>query len=517
MKNTRVLFCMLVGLLIFSPVFADALTEEEAIAQQVEKYSKVSTDNSDGTCTWNFKTIDEEKLLENSCKLSKQQFLEAREWCGENKCVDVSDDELQVFMSEYETTCKTNLFSALLNKSGSKVGLDTWFFNIDWNNLNDVYKDGKFTVESMYDYENTDGTRGYDKYIRSCYINVVDGNKTANKQIKDVVRDMKGSYQLYSLNTFNSVYHYGTIDNDLFNSMLVTYRHPLFKKVLLDNPEFDYDVSWNGAGGTPDITGCDGNVMISQNDVVYAVKQVGFGLNHVLYVDEDLEGTLFEKAENRLKEYFKNKATVDVVEIDIDQEQFNEYGGVLTYVKINEYENLILIKEVAKEDLDNYEVEAYHKSTGVRINSDSYEVPSDATLDVEDVTDDVSKKFDKSMYKVHSAYDIEVVKMANGGFVKTIENGIDVYLPISGRTIGEKMSVYHITDNGKGDGYEGIVVEVEGKQYVKFTTTHFSTYAVIEDTLEVPNTFDGIGYSIITLLVSIITLSGCILYKKKFN
>ena len=121
------------------------------------------------------------------------------------------------------------------------------------------------------------------------------------------------------------------------------------------------------------------------------------------------------------------------------------------------------------------------------------------------------------MYKVYSAYDIDVVKMADGGFVKTIENGIVVYLPVNGRKVGEEMAVYHITDNGKGDEYKGVVVEVEGKQYVKFTTTHFSTYAVIEDTLEVPNTFDGIGYSIIALLVSIITLGGCILYKKKFN
>ena len=517
MKNTRLLFCMLVGLLIFSPVFVNALTEEEAIAKIEEKFSKVSTTNEDGTCTWNFKTIDTNTLFGNSCNLTKEQFLEAREWCDGVKCVELNDEELQVHMDSYKDYCKSNIFPALLNFQGKKAGLDTWFFSYDYENFDNVFKDGKFTVKSSYEYDKDDGNLGFGEYTKTCYVDVVDGDNTANKQIKDVVNDMKGNYQLYSLNTFNSVYHYGTIDNDLFNSSIVTYRHPQFKKVQLENPEFDFDVNWNGAGGTPYVNGCDGNVMISQDDVVYAVKHVQFGLDHTLYVDKDLEGTLFEKAETRLKEYFKNDVEVDVIEIQIDQDQFNEYGGVLTTVTINEHESMILIKEVAREELDKYEVEAYHKSTGIIVNSNSYEVPSDVTLDVDDVTDKISKKFDKEMYKVHSAYDIEVIKMADGGFVKTIENGIDVYLPISGRTVGEEMKVYHITDNGKGDGYKGVVVEVEGKQYVKFTTTHFSTYAVVEETLENPNTYDGIGYSLITLLVSLITLGGCVLYKKKCN
>jgi len=537
MKNTKLLFCILVGLLIFSPVYVNALTEEEAIAKVEEKFSKVSTTNEDGTCTWNFKVIDEEQLYKNSCVVTKEQFLEGREWCGEDKCVNVSEEILKENMDDREKYCRNDMFPTLLNQTLGSVGENLWSFSYDSSSYENIYSDGKFKVRFNYEYD-VDGSHRYGQLEKVCNVNFVEGNKKAKKQIDDVSRDIKMDYILYSLNTFNSVYHYGPISNAVFKTTEIIYRHPLFKKLIMDNPEFDYEVIWDGFGGTPNLTGCGGKTIISQDDVVYAVKPINYTLDHVLYVDKDEEGTVFEKAEKRLKEYFKDKATVKVKVEEIDQDFVNEFGGVGTTVKINEYENMILIKEVDKKDLDKYEVEAYHKSTGIIVNSNSYEVPSDATLDVEDVTDEVSKKFDKEMYKVHSAYDIEVVKMADGGFVKTIENGIDVYLPISGRTLSEEMAVYHITDNGKGDGYKGIVVEVDGKQYVKFTTTHFSTYAVVEEikndsgvgeaipeekpdieeeTEENPNTFDGVGYSIIALLVSIITLGGCYIYKKKFN
>ena len=113
MKNTRLLFCMLVGLLVFSPVFVNALTEEEAIAKVEEKFNKVSTTNEDGTCTWNFKTIDTNTLFGNSCNLTKEQFLEAREWCDGVKCIELNDDELQVHMDSYKDYCKSNVFPAL--------------------------------------------------------------------------------------------------------------------------------------------------------------------------------------------------------------------------------------------------------------------------------------------------------------------------------------------------------------------------------------------------------------------
>ena len=117
---------------------------------------------------------------------------------------------------------------------------------------------------------------------------------------------------------------------------------------------------------------------------------------------------------------------------------------------------------------------------------------------------EIMKENIKEMYKVHSAYDIDVVKMRDGGFVKTIENGIDVYLPISGKKVGDKLTVYHITDNEKGEGFEGEVVEEDGKLYVKFRTTHFSTYAVAEElsisgsgSIINPNTGDNLGLYII--------------------
>ena len=521
MKKAKLLFCMLVGLVVFSPVFVDALTEEEAIAKVEERFNKVATTNEDGTCTWNFKTIDHDQLVKNSCDISKKKFLEGREWCGEDKCVNVSEEVLEENMDNYYQYCKTEILPALLNNELQIVGEKIFGFSYDSFDYKNMYDNGEFKVRFNYEYE-VDGSTRYGEVKKSCKVNFVDGNKKDHKQAEKIAEDVKMDYKLYSLNTFNSVYHYGPVSDIVFNTTEVMFRHPLFKKVVMENEEFDFEIIWNGFGATMDLTGCGGNAIVTKDGVAYAVKGVNYTLDHVFYVDKDEEGTIFEKAEKRLKEYFKDKVEIEVKVVEIDQDFVNEFGGVGTTVKINEHENMILIKEVDKKDLDKYEVEAYHKSTGVKVSSNSYEVPSDAILDVENVTDEVSKKLKKEMYKVHSAYDIDVVKMADGGFVKTIENGIDVYLPISGRNVGEKMKVYHITDNGKGDGYDGVVVEVDGSQYVKFTTTHFSTYAVVEEVdnsveEENPNTFDGLTNSIITLLVSIITLSGCYIFKKKFN
>ena len=258
----------------------------------------------------------------------------------------------------------------------------------------------------------------------------------------------------------------------------------------------------------------------------YSANYIG-----MLLVDKDEEGTTLEKTIRALNTYFKGK-----VDFRFDEEYVYElnasgydpaniafgtegvdYVGIDAILYMNDEQMSIGVVEMDKKDIKKFEVKAKDKGTGVHVYTNSYEVPVDSTLDVEDVTEDVSKKLDKQMYKVHSAYDIDVVKMTDGGFVKTIENGIDVYLPVSNRTLGEEMTVYHITDNEKGDGYKGVVVEVEGKQYVKFTTTHFSTYAVVEELTSVknPDTSDNIILTIILMLISGSLLGSCLLMKPR--
>ena len=104
-------------------------------------------------------------------------------------------------------------------------------------------------------------------------------------------------------------------------------------------------------------------------------------------------------------------------------------------------------------------------------------------------------------------------------FIRQIDNGITVYLPITGHEVGEEVQVNHITDNSKDEGFKGVVVEVDDKLYVKFETTHFSTYAIVEalDTVTNPNTSDNILFALISLVVGSVLLGGCFLLKPRKN
>ena len=196
-----------------------------------------------------------------------------------------------------------------------------------------------------------------------------------------------------------------------------------------------------------------------------------------------------------------------------------KYKAYFTMGLLNDVEVQILIVEVDSKLLDKFEVRAKHKNTGVHVHTNSYEVPIDATLDVTDKKDKVKDVF-SGKYQLIDAFDINVVKTATGGFVKTIEDGILVYIPINNRKVGEKLKVYHVTDDNKrGEEFTGEVVEYEGRHYVKFKTTHFSTYAIVEalDTVTNPNTSDNILFALISLVVGSVLLGGCFLLKPRKN
>lgn len=511
MKNTRLLFCMLVGLLIFSPVFADALTEDEA--------KKIMEDlpivEKDGKCTFTTNTISYEDMIKNSCGFTYDEYALKHPFKD-----TYSKEKLEEAYNNDVNKCKMNFANRMFNHYSKDV-----FF---------MYNEDDKTINISIQYDGG-------SLSKNCNIEYADYDEDYLDAAKEIDKKLDYSYTLYGYDVINSFYHYGPINSKTLESKTFVYRFPKIKDVLLDNPEFDYDSSMGGAvGGFHSMT--NGFIKIFKDDVLYGMHYLDANYYGILLVDKDEEGTTLEKAKKALNTYFGDKVEysfdednvygIDDSGFDIPNKAFGttgvQYDGIDVMLTLPSGQFNIGVSEMDKDDIKEFEVYAKDKGTGVYVESNSYEVPSDVTLDVDDVTDKISKKFDKEMYKVHSAYDIEVIKMADGGFVETIENGIDVYIPISGRTVGEEMKVYHITENGKGDGYKGVVVEVEGKQYVKFTTTHFSTYAIVEELNSTggpgeaepeknPNTFDGIGNSLITLLVSIITLGGCILYKKKCN
>ena len=61
-----------------------------------------------------------------------------------------------------------------------------------------------------------------------------------------------------------------------------------------------------------------------------------------------------------------------------------------------------------------------------------------------------------------------------------------------------------MSEDSLDEEFVGEVVEVDGLQYVKFTTTHFSTYAVADSALTNPETSDTVVGAIILVLVGLL-------------
>ena len=501
MKNNKLLFFILgLGIFLF-PSITNALTFEEAN----KIMDSLPIVEEDGSCVFSSNSVSYEVMKESTCGFTYDEYVKRHPY----KSTYTKEQLEESYQTNIER-CKNNFTNRMFNHI-SKDAYFTYDEDTKLLNISINYDDGNLS--------------------KSCSIEYVEYDEEVLTTAKEVDNKLDYSYTLYGYDVINSFYHYGTTMNDIFSSNTVMYRFPKIKEVLTEYPYFDYSASAGGSSGGF-YSQSSGFIKLFKDDILYGMHYFDANYFGILLVDKEEEGTTLEKAKRALNTYFGGKVEysfdednvygIDDSGYDLANKAFGTtgivYEGIDVMLTLPSGQFNIGVAEMDKEDIKEFEVKAKHKGTGVYVSSNSYDVPVDSALEVEDVTKEVEKIFNKNMYKVHSAYDMEVVKMKDGGFVKTIENGIDVYLPISNRKVGEEMTVYHIIDNEKGEGFKGVVVDIDGKQYVKFTTTHFSTYAVIETlSEEIPNTIDNLTNSIICLLISGIILGGCLFIRTNYS
>lgn len=500
---------------MLTPVIVDAraMTEEEAN----KKISSLITEEEDGSCTFVANSVPYEKLKEDACGFTYEEYVEKHAFKD-----SYTEEQLEEAYELNQSYCESSMFYHAFSHYDEEVSL--------------YYNENFETIDLVTYYGGTEDQYGNlsnaTQVERTCNIEYSTYNENTYETAREAENKLDYTYTLYGYDAINSFYHYGYINNDVWNSNNVMYRFPKIKEVFLDYPEFKYGTSLEG-GATAFHSNTSGFIKIFKNNTLYAMHYITADYYGLLLVDKDEEGTTLEKAKRALDNYFGEKVEYSFDEsylYDINDSGFDlvnkafgttgiDYEGIDVMVTLPSGKFNLGVVEMSKEDIKEFQVTGKDIYTDIHFSTNSYDVPVDATINAEDVTKDVDKIFDKKMYKVYSAYDMKVVKMKDGGFINTIENGIDVYLPISNRKLGEEMTVYHITDNKKGEGFKGVVVEVEGKQYVKFTTTHFSTYALVEEITESvtnPNTADNVLISIICLLLSAFTIGGLVI-NRKFN
>lgn len=503
MKKIKCLLFVLVISLVFIPGNILAKTKEEA---EVE-LNKLAIENQDGSCTWDIKMMDPQVLIDNTCDYNLESIIKDNPWVS-----NLVKEEQEGVLKDFISGCRGSSIYSVVEVASRKAGNANWTVGVDLSdyqdatgmyNLDNIDLDN-LTLVNYYDTISEYGNTSLERVERTCKVNVVETDNNLVKSANKILKKVDGSHAIYSLNSFNSVYHYGPIfQNNRIASDMILYKFPEFKNALMDNPEFEYEIAWEGGGGTPTETGCSGYVLAYKDGIPYGMKSVNFTIDNRLYVDEALEGTPLEKAEARLEEFFNN--TVDVeFDTSVYEEDYEVDGnvGIFTNVNLGQYSSPIFIMEVDKKYLDKFEVKAHHKKYNVNVITNSYDVPLDATLEVEDVMNKVT--LDNDEYKLLGAYDIDVVKTGTGSYVKTVENGIDVFIPVSDRKVGEKLQVIHVSED-LDEEFEGEVVDVDGVQYVKFRTNHFSTYAIAESSSIInPETSDTIVGAIILVLIGLL-------------
>lgn len=521
MKKTKliVLIAFFLGILLL-PNATNARTSN--LAEEYLAKIQVVENEDEGTCTYQAKSISYETLFESKFK-TYEEFVNWHDpsyGFSEEDFRRMYEDHIK--WEKHEVMITANDFSYIPEMLTKQIEI--------MHQLND---DGTITFTlDLYNPETGENERGE----KTCYIEYAETDAKVLEKAKKYVSKISDNYIVYGLNALSAVYHYGEFDIFKGPKSLV-YRYPELKKVL-SNKEFEFDVDYIvGCGGTPVTGGCELSAAIRKDGITYATKRIMLSENVVIPVDKNAAGTPYEKAVKRIKDHFGEKnVTIELNPespdiMDMDEEETSpeandlfgtkdvEYIGYRANILLNGKRATIVIIEVEKKLIDKYEVRAKHNQTGVNVYTESPDVPIDATIEVENVKDKdyVKKAIHELKHNLLTAFNIDLLKTTTGVKINEIEKGIEVYIPINNKNIGDVLLVHHIKEDGTlGDKFEGEVVELEGNKYVKFTTTHFSTYAVLEDTTEKstennPETSDSIktviiilGLSLMTLIISII-------------
>lgn len=520
----KYLYYLFLMMVLVVPFNVYAATEEEANAI----FDKISNKkNEAGIYVIDIPSLEPAELIpEGQCVYTKERLLEECPDCYP----DYTDEDFNEMIALNEESCLTNFTHIVIKMHLKNIGITNtqqFSFSTYGNTLT-------LAVEAD---EATDSPTFHE---RNYLINYTGSSKKDYKdEARKVADKLKNGYTLYGLDVMNAVYHYGGTEANIYNNDLILYKYPEVKDLMQQNKSFDFTVALGGAGCDPTGCGNDGYIGISKDSILLAIKNVGFGLNHTIFVDKTEEGTAFEKAEKLIKDYFDETVTVEVIDDAFDAiendsyvnnainkllgKESGTYVGYYTTVKIDDVQQSIFIVEIEKEALEKKDenvVETTNYEEGIIIESNSYEVPLDIIITAEDAANEenVKKAAKENKLKFKHIFNIKITSPHNNKDITNIKKGVTVYIPVTGYKEKDKVLVYYIKDNGEiGETIEGTIVKKNNKLYVKFTTTHFSTYGIGEKITEegstkVPDTGDNLD---LYIALGTAAALGLILIKKK--
>ena len=519
MKKIKVLFIITCILALITPNFVNALTEDEAN----EILNSLPIKEVDGKKIMETKIVDPSYVMDNQCTVNKSGPT-TDEWIKE---------------------CKEYLYQDIILTYLKYLGYDTTDIMLEFNE-----NDYKNAVLSYFFDDSDAGTTSISINVEVSYLKDADTKEI--EKAKKVLAGFEDSDRLYGLQLINLIYHYGAIEDADYNKETIFGRYQDFKKTMEEYPEYKFISNGGRGGGDTLVRERYIQAGMFKDGIMYGIKQVIHHENQILFVDKDSTGNIKEKIEARLNEYFNNKVDVNI-EIDdtfsiediyatdeiSGREWFNnfvneilgtnglEFTAYFANIKINNIEMGFVVTEVPSKYVNNLYVEAYDSTTGVSIKTESYDVPIDAMVNAKDIKNNTNiiNNFENDGQTVESAYDISLIKCYNGSFIHKIDKGIEVYLPLDGEYNSNlNYKVYYVSSTNEKEEYDTEIVTINGKNYAKFVTNHFSSYVLTSETkgkvntentvVENPQTLDSVSENILMIIVSFIILCTTICFIK---
>ena len=278
---------------------------------------------------------------------------------------------------------------------------------------------------------------------------------------------------------------------------------PKLRKIIDKNSDIDF-IPYLQFAGESDTSFAYGGVLgLVSDGTVYAVSNdIFLSVAWVVYADEDAEDFI-SSTEKRIKDYLDDSTitNVEIVErceedsgwnscdptdissfITADTGLTGEYTSNMYSVYINgERVDAIWYIFIAKIDSSKIKKPVFDfndGTTGILISTDST-LPLDTKINA---TKGTATNINGIVLPEGTLayYDIKLFSKLTNKYIDQISSGALVYLPLTGNyTEGDKLNIYYIKDDGTiGATIEATIVKIDGTYYAKFSTTHFSTYAV---------------------------------------
>lgn len=437
----------------------------------------------------------------------------------------MDDNTIEVKMEKPETAQDLNaiIFAYVytlmrednyINNTDYLVDLD----NIDYSDENKHYIDD---VELVI----TDKATSKKYRSKLSYIKL---DEEMQKKVDNVVKkiEKKTEYVVEDLSVVNYYYNVNKMyDYPDFMNYISLYSEELNKVIENSNITFSYDARMGV--GLPIIPMGKGNFVILYNGVVYDTIDLVMKSKNIIYIPNNIQDTPEEyvkAAQKRVDEYLgENKARI-AFEGKISDSECNSVYDILLLENNNKDElysltvgqnkyYFLIIKNSSKMIKPKYATSDIISQ--ISVSSENSTIPLDSQINVEKIEKENEKYKsieEKLNGKIYDVFDIELYSNTINNYITKLDDGtFTVEIPITKEMEGKKLSVYYINDKGEKEKHN--VVIKDGK--ATFITDHFSIYTLVEEEIENPNTYDGIGRSLFIGIISIIGLITTIMYLKK--